>query len=385
MTHISTALGGSVEAVRSELTASLGPHQPSLILTFVSPSQPLGGVVDALAAAYPTAKVLGASSAGEFNQHGDAKQSISAFALCGDLEVSVGFGAKLSEDAEGAVRAALDHGSSSREYPHETAIMLLDPLTGKGEEATLLAAALLGPDVPMAGGAAGDDLAMKHCEVAVPGQVASDAVVFARLRTKTRLGLGVAHGHTPLAGPFTATRAQDNVIFELDGRPAFEVWLEATRSDATQRGVDLASLPDGELGAYLLQYEVGLATGDSYKVRAPLSRGSDGSLSFACGVPEGASLHIMKGQPPEQVASARQAACSARAQVDGPIAGALVFDCICRNLILGEAFAGAVRAISSELGGVPIAGFETYGEIALEAGDMSGFHNTTSVVLAFPR
>jgi methyl-accepting chemotaxis protein len=38
-----------------------------------------------------------------------------------------------------------------------------------------------------------------------------------------------------------------------------------------------------------------------------------------------------------------------------------------------------------ELGGVPIAGFETYGEIALDAGDMSGFHNTTSVVLAFPR
>jgi len=40
--------------------------------------------------------------------------------------------------------------------------------------------------------------------------------------------------------------------------------------------------------------------------------------------------------------------------------------------------------MSEELGGVPLAGFETYGEIALAAGDMSGFHNTTSVVLAFP-
>ena len=38
-----------------------------------------------------------------------------------------------------------------------------------------------------------------------------------------------------------------------------------------------------------------------------------------------------------------------------------------------------------ELGGVPIAGFETYGEIALDAGDLSGFHNTTTVVLAIPR
>jgi methyl-accepting chemotaxis protein len=33
---------------------------------------------------------------------------------------------------------------------------------------------------------------------------------------------------------------------------------------------------------------------------------------------------------------------------------------------------------------VPVAGFETYGEIALDVGDMSGFHNTTTVVLAFP-
>ena len=45
----------------------------------------------------------------------------------------------------------------------------------------------------------------------------------------------------------------------------------------------------------------------------------------------------------------------------------------------------AVRGISDELGGAKIAGFETYGEIALDVGDMSGFHNTTSVVLAFPR
>jgi methyl-accepting chemotaxis protein len=62
----------------------------------------------------------------------------------------------------------------------------------------------------------------------------------------------------------------------------------------------------------------------------------------------------------------------------------VVFDCICRNLILGERFGTAVRAISEELGNVPIAGFETYGEIALDVGDMSGFHNTTSVVLTFP-
>ena len=40
--------------------------------------------------------------------------------------------------------------------------------------------------------------------------------------------------------------------------------------------------------------------------------------------------------------------------------------------------------MSEELGFAALAGFETYGEIALDVGEMSGFHNTTSVVLAFP-
>lgn len=70
---------------------------------------------------------------------------------------------------------------------------------------------------------------------------------------------------------------------------------------------------------------------------------------------------------------------------DLPLAGAVVFDCICRNLILKDDFKTAIAGIHEELGNVPLAGFETYGEIALDAGDLSGFHNTTTVVLAFPK
>jgi methyl-accepting chemotaxis protein len=97
-------------------------------------------------------------------------------------------------------------------------------------------------------------------------------------------------------------------------------------------------------------------------------------------------IRITESTPKDQIESAREAARRAKAKLGGlAVAGAVVFDCVCRNLILQEAFGDAVRAMASELGGVPLAGFKTYGEIALDAGDMSGFHNTTSVVLAFPR
>ena len=39
--------------------------------------------------------------------------------------------------------------------------------------------------------------------------------------------------------------------------------------------------------------------------------------------------------------------------------------------------------IKSILGKIPIIGFETYGEIGMEPTQMSGFHNTTTVVMLF--
>jgi hypothetical protein len=182
------------------------------------------------------------------------------------------------------------------------------------------------------------------------------------------------------------TKASGGIVYEVDGRPAWDVWVEATRADMKKSGQDPEKLADADVGAFLLRYEAGLLTGGEPKIRAPLSRNADGSLLFACGIPEGAKFKITKSSSDAQVQSARRAASQARSLLGNrPAAGALVFDCICRNLILGKAFERAVRSISEELGNVPIAGFETYGEIALGAGDMSGFHNTSTVVLAFPR
>ena len=151
-------------------------------------------------------------------------------------------------------------------------------------------------------------------------------------------------------------------------------------------GFDPAQLPAGEVGGFLLRFEAGLSQGEAFKVRAPLFRVGEHSIGFACGIPEGTVIRITESEPHRQIDSAREAARRAREQVGGvPLAGAVVFDCICRNLILKDQFQTAIAGIHSELGQVPLAGFETYGEIALNVGDLSGFHNTTTVVLAFPK
>ena len=374
---------GSARILVDDVTKQLGGAAPRIALVFASTQQPLPALLSELASLLPGTTLLGASSAGEFTGVEERKGSATLVAIAGDLGTHAVLAEGLAADVEGTIARAVSHlPPRDPARPYRTAIMLLDPLAGRSEEATLTAAALLGDDVKLAGGAAGDDLKMQKTFVGCGTRAASDAVVLAVVDSKVPLGVGAAHGHRAMSRDHVVTDAEGAVVRTVDGRPAWEVWREDCRELS---GVDPSTLAEAEIGGFLLRFEAGLRTGTEYKVRAPLSRGSDGSLAFACGIPQGTVFQIMRSEAEWQVASASLAATRARAQLGGAdVAGAVVFDCICRNLILGSRFQDAVQAIRTALGGAPLAGFETYGEIALDVGDMSGFHNTTSVVLAFP-
>lgn len=375
-----------VARLAGSLKAQLGEATAKLVVAFASPKQSLEALLSELSRQFEKAVVVGASSAGEFTELGDIKGGVSAFALAGDYEVHAGIGKRLAEDVERAVGAALSGvPTESAGFDHKTALLMLDPLTGRGEEAVLLASTQLGPGVKLAGGAAGDDLAMQCTEVGLGGDVASDAVVAVVIFSKAPLGVGVCHGHRVLSDSLEVTRAEGAVVHEVEGRPAWDVWREHTREAARARGVDVDQLAEDEVGGFLLTYEASLAVGSEIKVRAPLSKDDNGALSFACGIPEKSVIRITRSDEASQVSSAREAARRAREYLGGEVSGAIVFDCICRNLILGQRFSDAVRGMAEELGGAKLAGFETYGEIALDVGELSGFHNTTTVVLAFPR
>ncbi len=354
-----------------------------LIVAFVSSKIPLLPVLGSLEEAFPDAVVLGSTTSGEFTGEGDGTGTVSLFALGGDYIVHAGLGTGLGASPEATVAMAL--AGQPRElvgYRHRTGIILLDPLAGHGEEAALLVANELG-SAPLVGGAAGDDLAMQKTWIGIGSRVASDAIVVATIFSRAPLGIGVKHGHDPLfAKGLTVTRADGSVVLEIDGRPAWDVWRELSGDRAKSLGLD----PEAHPGAYLLRFEAGLRIGHEYKVRAPLAPKPGGGILFATPMPEGTVFNIMESDASAQVDSAVAAAEQARSALGGSeVAGALVFDCICRKLILGDGYAPMLARVAEQLGGAPLAGFETYGEVAMNSGDMSGFHNTTTVVLAFPK
>jgi methyl-accepting chemotaxis protein len=228
-------------------------------------------------------------------------------------------------------------------------------------------------------GAAGDDGAFKATHVGHAGTTATDAAVALHVFSKQPWGIGVDHGLRPTTDRMQVTRATKNVVHEIDGRPAFEVY----RGHAAKRGVSLA--PDSA-GSFLIGNELGIYFFDKlHRARAPLAVGPDGSLTCAGEIPQGASVCILDGEPDSMVAAAGRAAQEARKSLGGGDAAAvLLFDCVCRGMILDGQFAREIEAVRTAFPGVPVAGFLTYGEIARFKGHMDGWHNTTAVVAAIP-
>jgi hypothetical protein len=168
-------------------------------------------------------------------------------------------------------------------------------------------------------------------------------------------------------------------VYEINSAPAFEVY----RAHAAARGVDLQR---GNAGAYMVANELGIHFFEKVtRVRAPLSVGPDGSLACAAAIPEGAMISILDGDPGCMIDAAATAAEEAKLHLGGArAAGVLLFDCVCRGMILKEQFEQEVATVRAAFGDAPVAGFLTYGEIARYRGRLDGWHNATAVVVAIP-
>lgn len=395
MTKIATALAnGRVAdadaAIIEQIRAQLGDDEPQFLSVFASTAQPLREAMPGFVKAFPRCTIIGSGAgSGEFTEKNELADGISAFAVAGDYHVFAGFGSDVSKDLEGAARRALAQQPPRLDgYPYRTAVLVMDTLSsGCGDRTVEVVQGLLGEKVPLAGGSAGDDLKMKETFVALGDRVEKDAIVVVTMFSKKPLGVGVAHGHNILSRPLKVTKVTGNIVHELDGKPAWHVWREEAREDAIRNKIALDTIPLDHLAMHFLPiYEGGIQAGNEMRIRAPLQVLPDNSLFFATIIPQNTMIRVMQTGPQRQISSAKKAAAKARDSLgQAQVAGALVFDCACRKLSLKQGFHDAVKAISQELGYAPVAGFETYGEFALTGDDATGFHNSTSVVLAFPR
>jgi methyl-accepting chemotaxis protein len=270
--------------------------------------------------------------------------------------------------------------SAPKDHRHLTTVLLTDGLAGTGERlVNALYEGRLQSGARVVGGAAGDEGAFKQTQVGATREATPDAAAALHVFSAVPWGVGIDHGLRPTSKPMRVTKAHDNVVAELDGQPAFLAY----KKHAAGRGVQLT--PDSA-GAYMIANELGVHFFEKVtRARAPLGVSADGSLTCAGDIPKGAMVSILDGDPANMIEAARTAAKRARAELNGRrAAGVLLFDCVCRGMILKEQFNREVAVVREEFPGAPIAGFLTYGEIARTHEILEGWHNTTAVVVAIP-
>jgi hypothetical protein len=374
-----------VEATESALRRLRGA-KPKYGFLFASPNHDLASALATARRLAGDAEIIGCTTAGEITELGLTHGGVVVMLVSSDATTRLSFAAGLKHNAVRVAQELLQgladtkKSAAQRDQRHVTTVLLTDGLAGTGEQlVNEVYDGRVQSGSRVVGGAAGDAGQFKATVVGAGDRAARDAAVALHIFGTRPWGIGVDHGLRSTSKPMRVTKAHENVVFEIDGEPAFRAY----QKHAAARGFPLTS---ENASAYLIGNELGIHFFDKIsRARAPLSVASDGSLTCAAEIPKGAMVSILDGDPASMINAARSAAETARAHLEGAQAAAvLLFDCVCRGMILKDQFHREVQAVEAVFRDVPIAGFLTYGEIARDNEKLEGWHNTTAVVVAIP-
>jgi hypothetical protein len=351
---------------------SEGRIKPSLVMFFAAPGTFDRDRFDELKAAYPAIPVVGCTTGGEIAADAEVHDgSIVATAIAFErtavavAEVTLGVG-ESSRDAGKRLAAALPaHGLNG-------IFVLSDGTRVNGSELVAGLQHVLGPDIALTGGLAGDGARFVSTRVglnAPPGPGRLVAVGF--YGDSIHFGYGTYGGWEPIGPERLITRSSGNTLFEIDGRPALDLYKQYL-------GPEAANLPASALLCPLRIHPPGRPEASLVRTILGIDAARN-AMIFAGDVPEGYVAQVTIGHFDKLVAGAGRAA--ERAAIPNAKLAILV-SCIGRKLLMGQQIADEIDAVAEALGpGCRLTGFYSYGEIApLENSPLCDLHNQTMTI-----
>lgn len=354
-----------------------GPDQrdPDLIILF-GPTETMrqGEPARTLARLYPDAIQIGCSSG---TMVGD--RSLTDEAVTGVL---VGFDSTRLQlatrplqgiEESRAVGAAL--GADLQADDLVGLFILSDGLKVNGSALAIGLRDVLSDDVVISGGLAADGARFSDTLVTIGDSAASGMVAAVGFYGDSiRFAHGSAGGWDEFGPTRKITRAEGSVLYELDGKPALELYERYLGDEA-------AGLPASGLLYPLKVWNAAHPEDDVVRTILAIDRDA-GSLTFAGDVPEGWNARLMRGSFEHLVDGAAEAATHARAVMSAKGSSAqlcLLVSCVGRRLLMGQRTEDEIEAVSQVLGKeTALAGFYSYGELAPHnRSGMCDLHNQT--------
>lgn len=371
------------EAAKKALEA-MGPGRPDLVFAFGSARFEQDLLLKGVLSATQVAPLVGCSTAGEILMEGSARRSVVVMTIRSDnFRAAIGMGTRLSDNPRQAGRELATQVAQAKLLDPHALLMFPDGLRGNTAEVIRGIQDVMGLSFPIAGGSAADDFAFTKTTQYFRGRIHTNAVVGVLMAGRISVGIGARHGWRPLGKPRKVTRATANVVQELDGHSAANLY-EAYFGRAAG-ALDTASLVDMSI-----VYPLGMPVPgeEEYLLRNVLRVDPGGAIVYAGEIPEGGEVRLMMGSKEKAIEAARRAAEQALLAVaPQKVSFALVFSSCSRARLFGRRAEEEIAAIRGVLGPkVPLIGFYDYGEQApLTAAGFRGlsyFHNETLVVCA---
>jgi hypothetical protein len=257
--------------------------------------------------------------------------------------------------------------------------VLSDGSNVNGSELVAGMTSAVDPRVSVTGGLAGDGAKFQETLVGAdcePRKQTVAAIGF--YGPSVRIGHGSAGGWDEFGPRRRITRSRGNVLFELDGEPALDLYERYLGEE------DVKGLPGTALLFPLRIRNPGRPDHDIVRTILAVDHKAR-SMTFAGDVPEGWVAQLMRGNFDRLAAgaakAARQAAASELETRSGDQVAVLV-SCIGRRLLMGQHTIDEVEAANAELGAdVSRLGFYSYGEISPHsASGVCELHNQTMTV-----
>lgn len=312
--------------------------------------------IDFVRKAYPTAQLVGCSTAGEIYQEEVYNDNIICTAVwfensnieiaketISSMEDSFIVGEKLAAKLQGE---RLVH------------IMILsEGLNINGSELTKGINSKLNDQISVSGGMAGDQGLFSETVIVLNNIGEKNLVVAVGFYSEHLLvGYGSMGGWDSFGVDREVTKSKANILYELDGQPALELYKRYLGSHAS-------NLP---ASALLFPLSLRLKNSETPIVRSVLSvNEADGSMIFAGDIPQGEHVRLMKANIDRLIDGAYRAAEMSKISLkNSEVDLAILISCVGRKLVLKQRVEEELEIIREVIGDhATVTGFYSYGEI----------------------
>ncbi len=323
---------------------------------------------------YPKAHLLGCSTGGEIYKQEVLDNSVVAAAIH--------FQATTLKTASVTIASIEDSYEAGRTIAQKLAkkklsnvFLLSDGTNVNGSDLIRGIYSALDKKIIVTGGLAGDAADFGKTLVGLdsppePKKIAAVGFYGSALKT----GYGSVGGWDPFGPKRRITKSRGNVLFELDGKPALDLYKQYL-------GPDAEKLPGSALLFPLAIRPEFTSEHDMVRTIVGINE-EEKSMTFAGDVPEGYIAQLMRGDFNNLVEGAGKAA--GLAGFDKPYADslAILISCIGRKLLLGQRISDETEAVAEVFNNtIPTIGFYSYGEICHQQfTGKCGLHNQTMTV-----